>query len=237
MKKALLSALIVVAIYLIINVSLYIWVNKDPSASEGGGVGWYYILFLIWGTPIFLAIAVRVFIKNYDLHRNPYSPLALTIKTKAFQYARKISLLFLVIVIIIEFLLNVAYIYYPAWGLSGGQFVFGYIVLYILGFIAYLVGSKEDKKNTNSSDQYSALALKSALVVVAIYLIILVLLYIGVNIDLAEFEGTVGLGSLFAIFLFGGAPIFLVLALIVPLIVLVVGSIKDKKNRNSTTSK
>lgn len=150
MKKALLSALVVVAIYLIINVSLYIWVNKDPYASEGGGVGWYYILFLIWGTPAFLVIAVRVFIKNYDLHRNPNSALALKIKTKAFQYARKISLLFLVIVIIIEFLLNVAYIYYPAWGLSGGQFGYGYIVLYILGFIAYLVGSKEDKKNRNS---------------------------------------------------------------------------------------
>ena len=151
MKKAFLSALIVVAIYFIILVSLLYGIRMDPSE---GGPGWYFILFLLWGTPIFLAIAVRVFIKNYDLHRNPNSPLAL----------------------------------------------------------------------------------KSALVVVAIYLIILVLLYIGVNIDLAEFEGTVGLGSLFGIFLFGGTLIFLVLALIVPLIVLVVGSIKDKKNGNSTTS-
>jgi uncharacterized membrane protein len=75
-------------------------------------------------------------------------------------------------------------------------------------------------------------ALQSALVVVAIYLIILVSLYIADNIDPYG-----GLGSLFAIFLFGGALIFLVLALIVFLIVLVVGSIKDKKNRNSTTSK
>ena len=155
MKKALLSALVVVAIYLIINVSLYIWVNKDPYASEGGGVGWYYILFLLWGTPAFLVIAVRVFIKNYDLHRNPNS----------------------------------------------------------------------------------ALALKSALVVVAIYLIILVSLYIGVNIEvnIDPYEG--GLGLLFGIFLIGGTPIFLVLAVIVFLIGLVVGSKEDKKKRDSMTSK
>ena len=156
MKKAFLSALIVVAIYFIILVSLLYGIRMDPSE---GGPGWYFILFLLWGTPIFLAIAVRVFFINYNLHRNPNSALALKS------------------------------------------------------------------------------ALKSALVVVAIYLIILVLLYIGVNIDLAEFEGTVGLGSLFVIFLFGGTLIFLFLAHIVPLIVLVVGSIKDKKNRNSTTSK
>jgi hypothetical protein len=148
MKKALLSALIVVAIYFIILLSLQYGVLLDPSED---GPGWYYILFLLWGTPAFLVIAERVFIKNYDLHRNPNS----------------------------------------------------------------------------------ALARKSALVVVAIYLIILVSLYIGDNID--PFEG--GLGSLFDIFLFFGTLIFLVLALIVPLIVLVVGSIKDKKNRNSTTSK
>ena len=150
MKKAFLSALIVVAIYLIINVSLYIWVNKDPSASEGGGVGWYYILFLLWGTPIFLAIAVRVFFINYDLHRNPNSALALKS------------------------------------------------------------------------------ALKSALVVVAIYLIILVSLYIGVNIDPSEG----GLGWLFGLFLIGGTPIFLVLAVIVFLI----GLKEDKKKGNSTPS-
>ena len=151
MKKAFLSALVVVAIYLIINVSLYIWVNKDPYASEGGGVGWYYILFLLWGTPVFLAIAVRVFIKNYDLHRNPNSALTLKIKTKAFQYARKISLLFLVIVIIIEFLLNVAYIYYPAWGLSQFYYLILYPVFFLIStFIAYLIGLKEDKKNRNS---------------------------------------------------------------------------------------
>jgi hypothetical protein len=58
-------------------------------------------------------------------------------------------------------------------------------------------------------------------------------LYIGVNID----PTPGGPGWLFGIFLFGGTPIFLVLAVIVPLIVLFVGSIKDKKNRNSTTSK
>ena len=76
-------------------------------------------------------------------------------------------------------------------------------------------------------------ALQSALVVVAIYLIILVSLYIGVNIDPSEG----GLGWVMFLFVFGGTPIFLVLAVIAFLIGLVVGSIKDKKNRNSTTSK
>jgi hypothetical protein len=117
----------------------------DPSE---GGVGWLYVIFVIGGTPAFLIIAVIVFFINYYLDRNPNSPLALTIKTKAFQYPRNISLLFLVVVIIIEVLLNVAFNYYPAWGLSPGLFGYGYIVvLYILGFIAYLVGLKEDKKN------------------------------------------------------------------------------------------
>ncbi len=145
MKKALLSALIVVAIYFIILLSLQNGLSMDPSE---GGVGWLYVIFVIGGTPVFLIIAVIVFFINYYLDRNPNSPLALTIKTKAFQYPRNITLLFLVIVIIIEVLLNVASNYYPAWGLSPGLFGYGYIVvLYILGFIAYLVGSKEDKKN------------------------------------------------------------------------------------------
>jgi hypothetical protein len=76
-------------------------------------------------------------------------------------------------------------------------------------------------------------ALQSALVVVAIYLIILVSLYIGVNIDPSEG----GLGWVMFLFVFGGTPIFLVLAVIVFLIGLVVGSIKDKKKRDSMTSK
>lgn len=145
MIKALLSALIVVAIYFIIFVSLQNGLSMDPSE---GGVGWLYVIFVIGGTPAFLIIAVCVFFINYYLDRNPNSPLALTIKTKAFQYPRNISLLFLVVVIIIEVLLYVASNYYPAWGLSPGLFGYGYVVvLYILGFIAYLVGSKQDKKN------------------------------------------------------------------------------------------
>jgi len=129
MKNAFLSALIVVTINFMILLSLQ-----------------YGLLMVL--TPAILIIVVCVSFINYYLHRNPNSPLALTIKTKAFQYPSKITLLFLVIVIIIEFLLNVAYLYNPAWGLSGGLFGYGYIVvLYILGFIAYLVGSKEDKKN------------------------------------------------------------------------------------------
>ena len=77
------------------------------------------------------------------------------------------------------------------------------------------------------------IARQSALVVVAIYLIILVSLYIGVNIDPSEG----GLGWVMFFFVFGGTPIFLVLAFIAFLIGLVVGSIKDKKNRDTTTSK
>jgi hypothetical protein len=76
-------------------------------------------------------------------------------------------------------------------------------------------------------------ALQSALVVVAIYLIILVSLYIGVNIDPSEG----GLGWVMFLFVFGGTPIFLVLAVIAFLIGLVVGSSKDKKKRDSMTSK
>jgi len=76
-------------------------------------------------------------------------------------------------------------------------------------------------------------ALQSALVVVAIYLIILVSLYIGVNIDPSEG----GLGWVMFLFVFGGTPIFLVLAVIAFLIGLVVSSIKDKKNRDTTISK
>jgi glucose-6-phosphate-specific signal transduction histidine kinase len=128
MKNAFLSALIVVTKNFIFLLALQ-----------------YGLLMVL--TPAILIIVMCVsFINNY-LHRNPYSPLALTIKTKAFKYPSKITNLFLVIVIIIEFLLFVAYIYYPAWGLSTGLFGYGYIVvLYILGFIAYLVGSKEDKR-------------------------------------------------------------------------------------------
>jgi hypothetical protein len=77
------------------------------------------------------------------------------------------------------------------------------------------------------------IARQSALVVVAIYLIILVSLFIGVSIDPSEG----GLGWVMVLFVFGGTPIFLVLAVIAFLIGSVVGSIKDKKNRNSTTSK
>jgi hypothetical protein len=76
-------------------------------------------------------------------------------------------------------------------------------------------------------------ALQSALVVVAIYLIILVSLYIGVNID--PCGG--GQGLVLYLFIFVGTPIFVVLAVIAFLIGSVVGSIKDKKNPNSTTSK
>ena len=128
MKKAFLSALIVVTRNFI------------------------FLLLLQYGLNYFLTLALLIIVVcvsfiNYYLHRNPYSPLALTITTKAFQYPSKITNLFLVIVFIIRFLLFVAYIYYPAWGLPGGLFGYGYIVvLYILGFIAYLVGSKEDKR-------------------------------------------------------------------------------------------
>jgi hypothetical protein len=128
MKKAFLSALIVVTRNFIFLLSL--------------GYGLLMVL-----TPAILIIVLCISFINYYLHRNPYSPLALTITTKAFQYPSKITNLFLVIVIIIEFLLFVAYIYYPASGLYPGLFGYGYIVvLYILGFIAYLVGSKEDKR-------------------------------------------------------------------------------------------
>jgi hypothetical protein len=76
-------------------------------------------------------------------------------------------------------------------------------------------------------------ALQSAFTVVAIYLIILVSLLIGVSIDPSEG----GLGWVMFLFVFGGTPIFLVLAVIAFLIGLVVGSNKDKKNRDTTTSK
>jgi RsiW-degrading membrane proteinase PrsW (M82 family) len=76
------------------------------------------------------------------------------------------------------------------------------------------------------------IARQSALVVVAIYLIILVSLYIGVNIDPSEG----GLGWVMFLFVFGGTPIFLVLAVIAYFIGFVVSSIKDKKNRDTTTS-
>ena len=77
------------------------------------------------------------------------------------------------------------------------------------------------------------IARQSALVVVAIYLIILVSLYIVSNID--PCGG--GQGLLLYLFIFVGTPIFLILAVIAYLIGSVVGSIKDKKNPNSTTSK
>jgi hypothetical protein len=145
MKKALLSALIVVAIYFIILVSLQYGLGMDPSE---GGPGWLYVIFVIGGTPAFLIIAVSVFFTNYYLHRNPNSALALMIKTKAFQYPRNITLLFLVIVIIIEVLLNVASNYYPAWGLSPGLFLSFYTVFFnILVIVAFFVGLKGDKKN------------------------------------------------------------------------------------------
>jgi hypothetical protein len=77
------------------------------------------------------------------------------------------------------------------------------------------------------------IARQSALVVVAIYLIILVSLFIGVSIDPSEG----GLGWVMFLFVFGGTPIFLVLAFIAFLIGFIVGSNKDKKNRDTTTSK
>jgi hypothetical protein len=146
MKKAFLSALIVVAIYFIILLSLQYGLRMDPSE---GGPGWFYFFFVIGGTPAFLIMAVYVFFINYYLHRNPNSALALKIKTKAFQYPRNISLLYLVVVIIIEVLLNIAY---PSRGLSPEVLLYANpIVFYILGFIAYLVGLKEDKKKGDST--------------------------------------------------------------------------------------
>ena len=145
MIKALLSALIVVAIYFIILLSLQYGLRMDPSE---GGPGWFYFFFVIGGTPAFLIIAVIVFFTNYYLHRNPNSPLALKNKTKAFQYPRNISLLYLVVVITIEVLLNIAY---PSRGLSPEVLLYANpIVFYILSFIGYLVGSKEDKKKRDS---------------------------------------------------------------------------------------
>jgi cytochrome bd-type quinol oxidase subunit 2 len=146
MKKAFLSALIVVAIYFIILVSLLYGVGMDPSE---GGPGWFLFFFVIGGTPGFLIMAVYVFFINYYIHRNPNSPLALKIKTKAFQYPRNISLLFLVIVIIVEVLLNLAS------NLANGEQP-SYLILYpvfflISNFIAYLVGLKEDKKKDDST--------------------------------------------------------------------------------------
>jgi hypothetical protein len=146
MKKAFLSALIVVAIYFIILVSLQYGLRMDPSE---GGPGWFYFFFVIGGTPAFLIMAVYVFFINYYIHRNPNSALALKIKTKAFQYPRNISLLFLVIVIIVEVLLNLA-----SNLAKGGQS--SYLILYpvfflISTFIAYLVGLKEDKKKGDST--------------------------------------------------------------------------------------
>jgi hypothetical protein len=76
-------------------------------------------------------------------------------------------------------------------------------------------------------------ALLSALIVVAIYFIILLSLQYGVRMDPSEG----GLGWVMFLFVFGGTPIFLVLAVIAFLIGLVVSSIKDKKNRDTTTSK
>jgi hypothetical protein len=76
------------------------------------------------------------------------------------------------------------------------------------------------------------IARQSAFVVVAIYLIILVSLLIGVSIDPSEG----GLGWIMFLFVAGGTPIFLVLAVIAFLIGFVVSSIKDKKNRDTTTS-
>jgi hypothetical protein len=148
MKKAFLSALVVVAIYFIILVSLQYGLRMDPSE---GGPGWFYFFFVIGGTPAFLIMAVYVFFINYYIHRNPNSALALKIKTKAYQYPRNISLLFLVIVIIVEVLLNLAS------NLAAGEpSQFSYLILYplfffISTFIAYLVGLKEDKKKGNST--------------------------------------------------------------------------------------
>jgi cytochrome bd-type quinol oxidase subunit 2 len=146
MKKALLSALIVVAIYFIILLSLLYGLRMDPSE---GGPGWFFVFFVIGGTPAFLIMAVYVFFINYYIHRNPNSALALKIKTKAFQYPRNITLLLLVIVIIIEVLLNVVY---P----SRESSQFYYLALYpyiffISSFIAFLVGLKEDKKKGDST--------------------------------------------------------------------------------------
>jgi hypothetical protein len=146
MKKAILSALIVVAIYFIILLSLQYGLGMDPSE---GGPGWFYFFFVIGGTPAFLIMAVYVFFINYYIHRNPNSALALKIKTKAFQYPRNTYLLLLVIVIIIEVLLNVAY---PFRESSQLYYISLYPVVFcILGFIAYLVGLKEDKKKGDST--------------------------------------------------------------------------------------
>jgi hypothetical protein len=76
-------------------------------------------------------------------------------------------------------------------------------------------------------------ALQSAFTVVAIYLIILVSLLIGVSIDPSEG----GLGWVMVLFVLGGTPIFLFLTVVAFLIGFVVGSKKDKKNRDTTTSK
>jgi len=148
MKKAILSVFIVVAIYLIILLSLLIGVSIDPSE---GGLGWLMVIFVIGGTPAFLILAVIVFFINYYLDRNPNSSLSLTIKRKAFQYPRNISLLFLVIVIIVEVLLNLALNYYPSWGLSPGLFLSFYPVFFnILVIVAFFVGLKGDKKIRDS---------------------------------------------------------------------------------------
>jgi RsiW-degrading membrane proteinase PrsW (M82 family) len=76
------------------------------------------------------------------------------------------------------------------------------------------------------------IARQSAFIVVAVYLIILVSLLIGVSIDPSEG----GLGWVMFLFVLGGTPIFLVLAVIAYFIGFVVSSIKDKKNRDTTTS-
>jgi cytochrome bd-type quinol oxidase subunit 2 len=149
MKKALLSALIVVAIYFIILVSLLYGLRMDPSE---GGPGWFFVFFVIGGTPAFLIMAVQVFFINYYIHRNPNSALALKIKTKAFQYPRNISLLLLVIVIIVEVLLNLAFNYYPSRELSQFSYLHLFPVFFLISiFIAYLVGLKEDKKKGDST--------------------------------------------------------------------------------------
>ena len=148
MKKAILSVFIVVAIYLIILLSLLIGVSIDPSE---GGLGWLMFFFVLGGTPAFLILAVIVFFINYYLDRNPTSAFSLAIKKKAFQYPRNISLLFLVIVIIVEVLLNVAFNYYPSWGLSPGLFLSFYpVVFYMLIIVAFFVGLKKDKKNRDT---------------------------------------------------------------------------------------
>jgi RsiW-degrading membrane proteinase PrsW (M82 family) len=76
------------------------------------------------------------------------------------------------------------------------------------------------------------IARQSAFIVVAVYLIILVSLLIGVSIDPSDG----GLGWVMFLFVLGGTPIFLVLAVIAYFIGFVVSSIKDKKNRDTTTS-